>query len=386
MRNKPKINKQTLITSRQVINEKAQSLVQPGLDLRASWKDGRSRGRLKKRLFSVAFSLANITVVVVLVGYIWTSSNQQSDSTVLNSSGFSEEAASRPLDQISSADIAVNLAQLSRLEESITISNQADSYTYLTAISPSDPTIAPKPRTINSTVKTLNDITTYVVKSGDTVNSVADKFNLSADSIRWSNGISGNGLTAGKSLRIPPAGLNGIVYTVKAGDSITSLAKKYSITEDNIINFNDLEDREVTKGEEIFLLGGKQPAAPQPTRTTATTARFAFGSSPIYGGNGYAYGHCTYYVASKRAVPRNWGNARTWDEGARASGYTVSTKPIVGSIAQRDSGYFGYGHVAIVEKISDDGGQVYISEMNGPAGWNVVGYRWVPTNTYRYIY
>jgi surface antigen len=56
----------------------------------------------------------------------------------------------------------------------------------------------------------------------------------------------------------------------------------------------------------------------------------------------------------------NWGNANTWDNYARAAGYTVSSTPTVGSVAQTDRGPFG--HVANVEQIS--GGNVIVSEMN----------------------
>jgi surface antigen len=55
-----------------------------------------------------------------------------------------------------------------------------------------------------------------------------------------------------------------------------------------------------------------------------------------------------------------WGNANTWDDGARADGFRVDNSPEVGAIAQTDAGY--YGHVAIVEAIQ--GGSVVVSEMN----------------------
>jgi surface antigen len=56
----------------------------------------------------------------------------------------------------------------------------------------------------------------------------------------------------------------------------------------------------------------------------------------------------------------NWGNANTWDDGARAAGRTVNNSPSVGAIAQTDAGPFG--HVAVVEAVS--GGTVTVSEMN----------------------
>jgi surface antigen len=55
-----------------------------------------------------------------------------------------------------------------------------------------------------------------------------------------------------------------------------------------------------------------------------------------------------------------WGNANTWDDGARAAGFRVDYTPEVGAIAQTDVG--SYGHVAVVEAV--DGGDVVVSEMN----------------------
>lgn len=56
----------------------------------------------------------------------------------------------------------------------------------------------------------------------------------------------------------------------------------------------------------------------------------------------------------------NWGNANTWDNNARAAGYSVNGSPSVGALAQTDAGPFG--HIAVVEAIQ--GGNVIVSEMN----------------------
>jgi surface antigen len=73
-----------------------------------------------------------------------------------------------------------------------------------------------------------------------------------------------------------------------------------------------------------------------------------------------------------RNVGSFWGNANTWDSSARGAGYTVSRTPRAGAVFQTDSGY--YGHVGIVESVNPDG-TINISDMNGIAGWNRVGYK-----------
>lgn len=99
--------------------------------------------------------------------------------------------------------------------------------------------------------------------------------------------------------------------------------------------------------------------------------------------NNYAWGNCTWYVASRRPVPSNWGNARTWYPRAAAAGWKVGSAPAVGAIAATSAGYFG--HVALVEQVSPDGTQVLVSEMNY-RGLGIRSSRWAPASSFRYIY
>src|SRR3989344_5599199 len=69
------------------------------------------------------------------------------------------------------------------------------------------------------------EIIDYEVNQGDTLGSIAEKFGISIDTIKWANSLKTEKLIPGQSLRIPP--VTGIVYKVTAGDNIYSLAKKY---------------------------------------------------------------------------------------------------------------------------------------------------------------
>jgi peptidoglycan hydrolase CwlO-like protein len=97
-------------------------------------------------------------------------------------------------------------------------------------------------------------------------------------------------------------------------------------------------------------------------------------------GNHFAYGQCTYYVASRRCIP--WfGNAYEWWHNAAVLGYAEGHDPRVGAIAvwgRRGHGASSVGHVALVEAVGPtDGvpaGHFLISEMNH-SGWNRVNYR-----------
>ena len=99
--------------------------------------------------------------------------------------------------------------------------------------------------------------------------------------------------------------------------------------------------------------------------------------------NSYSRGQCTWYVAGRRPVPANWGNARTWFARAQGAGWATGTTPAIAAIAWTPAGY--YGHVALVEDVNAESGEVLISEMNyfGPYQLDK---RWVSAGTFKYIY
>jgi surface antigen len=126
-----------------------------------------------------------------------------------------------------------------------------------------------------------------------------------------------------------------------------------------------------------------QTSAPNVQPATSTSPTPAISES--IAANGYSYGYGTYYVAARRDVPPNWGNARTWYTFAQRDGYKVGDTPKKGAIAWTDRGPLG--QVAIVEDVSADLSQVVISEMNGEGGgWNQVTTRTAPAMSFKYIY
>lgn len=100
-------------------------------------------------------------------------------------------------------------------------------------------------------------------------------------------------------------------------------------------------------------------------------------------GNAYGYGYCTWYVKNKRPdIGSYWGNANQWYASAQAAGYATGSEPKAGAIGVSFSG--AAGHVVYIESVS--GSTVTLSEMNGSAGWNVVGSRTAPASEFVYIY
>ncbi len=346
--------------------------------------------RLQKRVGSIAkqrrtvrygLLLGNFILLGGIVGFTVYGSNSGTHATT-NSLATISSTATNPLDQLSSADIALNLSRAVNLPEATAVKNQAETVSAEMAVTASY-SVVDKPQIVATTLKTRNDIQDYLAKEGDTVTSIAAKFNVTSDSIRWSNNLTGDTVTVGAHLAIPP--VNGVVYTVVAGDTAQSLAAKYNANADQITTFNDAEVAGLRPGEKIVIPNG-QVKTPVYTAPVSSSYGYSFGGSAIYGYNGYDRGFCTWYVASRIAVPSNWGNANTWDNLAPLSGWTVSSVPRQGAVAQTDRG--SEGHVAYVEAVSADGTQIKYSDMNGLAGFNHVGYSgWVSASYFpHYIY
>jgi surface antigen len=282
------------------------------------------------------------------------------------------------LDQLASASIAQSVADMTGVDELVPITNQADSERLnLTQASLDDSSLAIKPQAIESAYKSNKDIQAYTAKRGDTLAKIADKFGISSDSIRWSNGLgSSNQVSAGKKLWIPP--VNGIVYKVKHGDTPASLASKYNVSNAKIVAYNDAELHGLKVGELVILPGAS--LAPQVSRYSGSASSSSgsyssfFQFRPVYGYNGYDYGYCTWYVATRISIPANWGSAYSWDTGARGTpGFRVDSTPTPGSILQDDGSLYGMYHVAYVESVTAT--SVKVSEMNVRAhggGWGVV--------------
>ncbi len=96
---------------------------------------------------------------------------------------------------------------------------------------------------------------TYKVKSGDTISGIAKKFGLTNISTLISVNDIGNvrQLGAGQKLKIPS--IDGIVYTVKNGDSLNSIATANKIKLENLLDVNELSSETLTVGQQLFLPG-----------------------------------------------------------------------------------------------------------------------------------
>lgn len=123
--------------------------------------------------------------------------------------------------------------------------------------------------------KVRDSIIDYTVAGGDTVSSIAQKFGISADTIRWQNNLTGDKIKVGGTLQILQ--VTGVAHKVQKGDTVYSIAKKYDSDAQAVVDFpfnsfsND-ETFELAIGQTVIVPDGVMPkgatATPRPRQIT----------------------------------------------------------------------------------------------------------------------
>lgn len=105
---------------------------------------------------------------------------------------------------------------------------------------------------------------TYVVKSGDTLWSIAKKYGVSVDELKEKNNLTSNALSINQILLIPTEGesseevpSDSLYYTVKAGDSLYAIANKYGMSVEELKELNNLTSNLLTIGQRLLIKKGE---------------------------------------------------------------------------------------------------------------------------------
>lgn len=355
--------------------------------------------KLKKFLPYILTTI--VTLAIVAVGSI----DKHSASVSLSLEAFIKEDYKISVDQLSGLYVVADISDALSLASARDVASNfivASSMYEAGQISPAKPEKPPIP-----TIVTSRGVIEYTVKEGETMDTIAAKYGVSVDQIRWSNGKKTADVSVGDILYVPSR--PGIVYTVKAGESVESIVEKYGSSVAEIIALNDLELSGVSEGMRILISGGSLPETERPeyvapVRTYTYTylgstssrqniriiASGFFANSP---GNPGVRGNCTWYAWYWRSTdPRSLGalggegrNANTWNYNYAYRG--VGNTPVVGAVFQTPYGGYGYGHVGVVTAVNPDG-SIEIEEMNY-AGYAVINSATIPASqvgNFNYIY
>lgn len=368
----------------------------------------RIKGGPKSTVIAAYSGVFLLVMSMVAIGYQPPQKVDSVASAVNTVAAADSAAADQPsVDEIVATNVAAGIAARANLPIASNIADQSVSLTILSQLAQNDTNTITKPQIVelsagNRTIKQ------YVVKEGDTVESIAAQHGITADTLKWTNGLTTSTVAPGKELTILP--VDGVLYTVKAGDTVESIAAKFNTTPQTITVFNDLELSGLVNGNKIILPSGVMPVnerpgyqAPRAAVRAFTNSGFSNNSFRYAGGfaggdvfnirrnvkgttpgNTNAWGNCTWYAWERRyemgrPLPSGaMGNAAQWNTSLGAMGYRVDSVPQVGAIFQNGG---GYGHVGIVESLQADG-SIIVSEMNNYSGggYNGINDRVIPAN------
>ena len=133
--------------------------------------------------------------------------------------------------------------------------------------------IARKQNTTISKIKELNNLTsdnlsvgmilqvpstqptyqTYTIKKGDSLYSISKKYNTTVDAIKKINNLPSNILTIGTTIQIPSSNQKNNTYTVERGDTLYSIAKRLGVSIDSLKAANNLTTNMLSVGDKLII-------------------------------------------------------------------------------------------------------------------------------------
>ena len=212
-----------------------------------------------------------------------------------------------------------------------------------------------KPVAVNGSLPSLlrTDVVRYAVHSGDTLTGIASRYHITMKTLWWANKLtSKDALKVGQVLVIPP--VTGILWTVKEGDTLDSIATASKSDVETISEYNDLTSDTLIIGMQLMIPDGE--GAPLPTPKPAAPARSTTSSGASSGGS----------VAN--GGPGGSGTLRWPVDGGYISQYFWSGHKAIDIAASYGTRVFAaaYGKVIWAGWRSNCGGyQIWIDHGNG---------------------
>lgn len=231
-----------------------------------------------------------------------------------------------------------------------------------------------------------DEISVYTIKKGDTLSSIAEMFNVSVNTIVWANDNieSKKSLKEGTTILIMP--INGVNHTIKKGDTLNNIAKKYNADANDIAKFNGVTDETLVAGESIMIPNGE--IAPikvvvKPSSSSSSTKKsntssvlnvFAGngkGTSPLLSGYGGASAG-SYYRKPVRCIITQGLHGKNGIDIGCPIGTPIAAAAQGTVIAAKTGNNGGYGNMVIISH--PNGTQTvygHMSKINVSYGQNV---------------
>jgi murein DD-endopeptidase MepM/ murein hydrolase activator NlpD len=203
---------------------------------------------------------------------------------------------------------------------------------------------------------------TYTVQTGDTVAAIAAAHGIQVETLLWNNpdlSADPDSISIGQDLLIPSR--DGILYTVRLGDTLTDIASLYEVEVENIVGFisNEIGDENSVSEGALLLLPGAVPPPPPPPAVTPEPIFVASAPEPSDAGSivppeavsltGFAwpvYGSISEYYGA----PRGAGTYHTGldiDQTFNYGGAVAAAAP--GQVVLASGGYgYGYGNYVVI--------------------------------------
>ncbi|GAB3066360.1 LysM peptidoglycan-binding domain-containing protein [Salinicoccus sesuvii] len=318
----------------------------------------------------------------------------------LKTSGSSSDSTS------SSNSSSSNSSQSSSSSSNTSSSNTSGSYTVKAGDTLSS--IARANGMNYRTLMSINNISSHIIHPGQKLslggNATSSSNNSSSNSSDKSESKTETESNTGNTSNNSSSTSTGS-YSVKAGDTLSSIARAHGTTYTNIMSLNNLSSTIIYPGQSLKVSGNANTSTNTPntsnssnesneasnssnanaSETKETVEQSVSAPAPTnvsYGKNYYTWGECTWYAFERRQqlgkpAGNGWGNAYNWNTAAKSEGYKVNNSPSVGAIMQADAWTnfaWGMGHVAVVERINADG-SILVSEMNFGSGQGVKAFR-----------
>lgn len=363
----------------------------------------RAKGVPKKSTVAI-YTLVFVAIVGIFAFGQYNQEKPSLSSTVSVNEASKQETS---VNDIVAVNIAADLAEAGQFSVAPNVENLAVSIEIKSQLTKATEEVIAKPQILQPTTSNRS-VVNHTVSAGENAATIAAKYGLTAETVKFANNLTSDSVAEGRVLQILP--VDGVLYTVKDTDNIEKIAERYKVDPTRLVAYNDLEISGLVAGSKIVLPEGTLPVterpgyvAPRPVYSyTPTYAVGGWGGKTTFlywnsnrtsDGNRNAWGNCTWYAWERRlqiggryVLPSQAiGNAEAWAYSLANMGYRVNRSPAPGAIMQNGG---GYGHVAVVESVAENG-DVVVTEMNFGGWYNGVSRRIVPASSagnYNYIH